>query len=50
MFTTENLKKAGAVTIAMLLASNLTAGKGKLIQGAVMFGAALGGLAIAAKI
>lgn len=35
------LKTAGAVTIAMLLASNFTSGKGTLIQGGAMFAAAL---------
>lgn len=50
MFSTTNLKTAGVVTIVMLLASNFTAGKGQLIQGAAMFAAALGGIAIAAKV
>lgn len=41
IFTAPNLKSAGAVTAAMLLANNFTSGKGLLIQGGAVFAAAL---------
>jgi hypothetical protein len=37
---TSKLKTAGIVTVTMVLASNLTAGKGTLWQGGAMFAAA----------
>lgn len=37
IWATPNLKAAGAVTIALVLASNLTASRGTIVQGIVMF-------------
>lgn len=48
MFTKDMLMKAGLATIAMMLASNLTAGQSTLIRGGAQFGAALVALAVIA--
>lgn len=46
----SNLTKAGIATVAALLAMNLTAGKGKLWQGAAVLGAVAVALPFAAKV
>lgn len=50
MFSTDNMKKAGLCTVAILLALNLTATQSKLIQGGAAFVACVGGLYAATKI
>lgn len=50
LFTKESLAKGGAATLAVMLALNLTAGKHKMIQGGVAFGAAIVALKLASKI
>lgn len=46
----ETLKTAAVVTIAVMLASNLTSTSSSLVKGGAMFGAALAGLFIATKV
>lgn len=49
IFTATNLKTAAIVTIAALLAVNLTADQSALVRGGSMFAAALAGAFIATK-
>jgi hypothetical protein len=46
----SNLKKAGAVALAVYLASSFTASQSKLVQGAAMFAAAAVALPFASKL
>ena len=50
LFTKSNMAAAGLSTLAVMFALQLTAGKSKLVSGAVAFGAALGALQLAKKI
>jgi tRNA A37 threonylcarbamoyladenosine biosynthesis protein TsaE len=49
-FNKSNMIKAGGVTIAVMLAQNLTAGKSKLVQGIASVAAAMVALPLTAKI
>lgn len=49
-FTKSNLMKAGVVTLGVMLALNLTAGRSKLIQGGAAVVAAAFALPFASKI
>lgn len=49
-FTKSNLMKAGVVTLGVMLALNLTAGKSKLVQGGAAVLAAAFALPLAAKL
>lgn len=48
--TAQTAKQAAVITIAVMLASNLTSTSSSLVRGGAMFGAALGGLYLATKV
>ncbi len=50
MLTKQNLAMAGAATVAVMLTLNMTAGKSKLIQGAIALAAAGLALQLAKKV
>lgn len=50
LFTASNLKTAAVITLAVMIASNLTSSQSAIIKGVAMFGAALGGGLVATKI
>lgn len=50
IFGKQNLAAAGAATLGVMLALNLTAKQSKLVQGGIAFGAACVALKLASKI
>jgi hypothetical protein len=50
LLSKSNLATAGVTTLMVMFAMNLTAGKGKLVQGGAAFAAALVGLQLAKKV